>query len=213
MKASHVRIHGAWVQIPALLSSYVSWGKWLNLSVKKALHSSYTQTMLTIVVPHVVVARIEFANLYIKHLEPCLAPSKRSESLVVISVIYIIYACEGRCLKENKWNPAPLLGRRWLKPKAWSGMVATGYWEHADVVKTQGAAAWLGRQFCGRVLLCSPILRRLEGFPGLGPSENRTLPALVCQQFFFMIGILSFSRPRAMFACNRIKHLNTRHCF
>lgn len=41
MEASHVKIHGALVQIPALLSSYVSWGKWLNLSVKKALHSSY----------------------------------------------------------------------------------------------------------------------------------------------------------------------------
>lgn len=68
--------------------------------------------MLTIVVPHVVVARIEFANLYIKHLEPCLAHSKRSESLVVISVIYIICACEGRCLKGKQVKSSSSFGQK-----------------------------------------------------------------------------------------------------
>lgn len=58
--------------------------------------------MLKIVLLHVVVVRVEFTNLFIKHLEPCLACSKCSVSVMVISVICGFYAHKVGCLKEKQ---------------------------------------------------------------------------------------------------------------
>lgn len=68
--------------------------------------------MLKIVLLHVVVVRFEFTNLFIKHLEPCLACCKCSVLVMVISVICGICAHEVGYLKDKQVKSISSFGQK-----------------------------------------------------------------------------------------------------
>lgn len=85
-------------------------------------------------------------NLFIKHLEPCLALVNVLCQLWLFVLFMLSVHIKWHVWKENKWNLAPLLGGNGLSRRDWFGTVATGYWDLEDMVENQGATSRLGRQ-------------------------------------------------------------------
>lgn len=126
------------------IPSCVSWNKLLNLS---SLGFFIWKIMLNIVLLHVVVVRVQFTNLFIMHLEPCLACSKCSVSVMVIRVI--CGNCTQSGVSERETSKIHLLfwAENGLHRRAWFDTIAAGYWDHKDMEKNQGAICRLGIQY------------------------------------------------------------------